>query len=207
MILNNTVRLGVATLAVAGACLVGAPQAQAQPPGGGMPPEIQAKIKAWQKWREQHKNLQTLSDMVYQIGELDKDPSNALNKDQAKKIITVLKPWHTKKEMSEDEAKTLSKQIGSVLTTKQLKKMSTIETPTQRMAKGGGFGGGGGRPGGGGPGGGRPGGAGGGGFKFPDPPAKGWNPFNPDSLPFEQARPMAKKRMDDFMGDLEKRAK
>jgi hypothetical protein len=44
-----------------------------------------------------------------------------------------------------------------------------------------------------------------GGFTFPDP--KDYNPLNPDTLPFEQFRPMAKQRMTEFTGNLQKRAK
>jgi hypothetical protein len=81
-------------------------------------------------------------------------------------------------------------------------------------APGGGRPGGAGAPGGpGGPGGGRPGGPGGrmggpgGSFKMPDPPKHGYNPLNPDTLPFEQSRPGAKKRLDEFTSKMQAKTK
>lgn len=191
-------------VAVIGVATVVTPGAQAQGGGGfQMPPEIQAKIKAWQKWRDTHKGISQLQTLMFQLRELDKDPANKLTKPQAKKVLGAIKPWRTKATMSDDQAKSVVKQISGDLTDKQLKKMSTFQPPWARMGgggggrPGGGFGGG--RPGGGGPpGGGRP-----GGFTFPDP--KDYNPLNPDTLPFEGMRPQAKKGMDDFMADLAKR--
>ena len=207
MHLFKTVRLGLATLLVAGACAAMTPGAKAQGGGGfQMTPEMQAKIKAWQKWRESHKNISTLQTMLYQVREVDKDPTTQLDKKQAGKMLSIMKTWRNKPTMTDDQAKEVSKQVGAILNEKQLKKMSTIQTPWQR--RGGGGGGGGGRPpgGGGGGGGARPAG-GSGGFKFPDPPAGGYNPINPDTLPFEQMRPQAKASIDGFMADLSKQAK
>ena len=48
---------------------------------------------------------------------------------------------------------------------------------------------------------------GGGAPSFPDPPAKGWNPINPDSFPFEQAKPKMKEGMSKLIADLKARAK
>ncbi len=206
MNLRNLLRWSAAVVAVAGVCLAGTPSAQAQGGfggGGGMPPEIAAKIKAWQKWGDSHKNAQTLSDMIFQIGEMNKTAGFELDKKQASTLLGIINPWRSKPDMSESEAKEVNKKIGASLTTKQIKKMTTIETPRQKMRKnGGGMGGGGGaRPGGGG-------GAGGaGGFKFPDPPKGGWNPLNPETFPFEMARPQMKAGMDKFVGDLQSRAK
>jgi hypothetical protein len=214
MQLWKTMRFGLAALMVAGTLAMFAPRAEAQFGGGGqMPPGIAEKIKKWQKFREDHKKVQQLGDLVYQVGEMNKDPNTALDKNQATKMLAIIKPLRNKKTMSEDEAGKVIKDMTAMLNTKQIKKMTTIETPSQRMARGG-FGGGG-RPGGGGPGGGggRPGGGGPGGggrpggFTFPDPPKEAWNPFNPDSLPFEQARPRAKASMNEFMSTLEKRSK
>lgn len=223
MRIMNTVRGGLAAVLAVGLVTTLTPSANAQGGGfggGGMPPEIQAKIKKWQKWREQNKDITAFSDMIFQLGELNKTDA-ALDKKQSGQVASILKPWRAKTKMTNDDAKGLQKKISGLLTTKQLKKMATIETPTQRMQRGGfGGGGGGGRPGGGGPGGpgggggprpggGGPGGPGGrpGGFTFPDPPSGGMNPLNPDTLPFAQMRPQQKKRLDDFMADLEKRSK
>ncbi len=198
MKIGKILKIGLVTLTIAGSISMNNP-ALAQGPGGGMPPEIAAKIKLWTKWRESHKNLSNLQTMLYQVRKIDESPGTELSKDQSKKVVSVLKTWRNKQDMSEDQAKSVSKQIGSVLSEKQLKKMATEQPP---WARGGG--GGGGRPGGGG-GGARPGG--GAKFTFPDPPAGGYNPLNPDTLPFVQMRPQAKHDGDAFISSLDKRAK
>jgi uncharacterized membrane protein YgcG len=204
MKLSGIMRYGLAALLTVSVVLVGSPRASAQGgPGGFQPtPEMRAKFAAWQKWREANKNLSNLQTMFIQVQQMDKDPQVQLTKPQAGKMLTILKTWRSKPTMSDDQAKQVSKAIGGMLTDKQLKKMSTIQPFGGMRRGGGGFGGGGGRPGGGG-GGGRP----GGGFTFPDPPKNGYNPLNPDTLPFERMRPMAKKAIDDFTADLQKRAK
>jgi hypothetical protein len=176
---------------------------------GGFPPEVQAKFKALQKWREEHKNLSSLSTMLYQVEEVNKDSAYKLDKSQSAKMLTIINSWKSKDSMNEDQAKSVSKQISGLLTDKQIKKMTTVQPR---------FGGG--RPGGGGPGGPRPGGFGGpggpGGGKMdpkqfakmiPDPPKKPYNPLNPDSFYIERVRPMMKKNMDDFTSSLQKQAK
>ena len=71
--------------------------ALAQPPGGGqMPPEIAAKIKAWQKWRDNNKNLSNLQTLLYQVRELDKKPDTQLDKKQAGDLLGIVKTWRTK---------------------------------------------------------------------------------------------------------------
>jgi hypothetical protein len=198
----------ISTLGLAGVCcLVSVPGARAQGPGGGMPPEIAAKIKAWGKWRDAHKGISNVQTLFYQVEQMDKEKGYELNKVQSGKLLGIIKPWRTKPEMSDDQAKAMMKSVTGMLTDKQVKKMTTIQPPWARQGGGGGAGGGGGRPGGGGAGGGggRPGGAGG--FKFPDPPKGGYNPLNPDTLPFEQMRPMAKKNMDEFTAELQAKSK
>ncbi len=171
-------------------CFAGSIQipVNAQGFGGGMPPEIAAKIKLWSKWRDSHKNLDVLQTMLYQIRFIDKTPETALSKEQAGKAANVLKAWRHKPDMSEDQARSVSKQLGDIMTIKQIKKMSTIQPPWKK------------------PGGMKP-PAGGAKMTFPDPPAGGYNPINPDTLPFVQMRPAAKHDGDAFISDLEKRAK
>jgi hypothetical protein len=207
MRLISAMRYGLAAVLTVGVCAVSAPPTLAQGPGGFQPtPQMRAKFAAWQKWRENNKSLSNLQTMLFQVREMDKDPAVQLNKPQSAKMLVILKKWRNKPTMSDDQAKQVSKQIGSMLSEKQLKKMTTIQGPGMRRG-GGGFGGGGGRPGGpGGPPGGRPGGRPGG-FTMPDPPKNGYNPLNPDTLPFERMRPMAKKSMDEFTASLEKRAR
>jgi hypothetical protein len=194
--------MSLSALTLAGLLFASLNSARAQFGGGQMPPEIAKKIKAWQKFGDDHKKLMILGDQVYQIGELNKEKGYELDKKQAGSILKVINQWKPKTSLSESEAGTISKQLTSPLNAKQIKKMTTIETPRQKMQKaragGGGAGGGGPRPGGGGA---------GGGFSFPDPPAKGWNPINPDSLPFEAMKPRAKESMKKFMADLQARSK
>jgi hypothetical protein len=170
---------------------------------GGLPPAMMAKIKAWQSWQERHKSLSTLQTMLFQIRAMDKDSGTRLNKSQAKRLLAIYSKWQSKPSMSDDQAKAVSKEIGALLTDKQLKKMTTMKNPFARRGAG--------RPGGGpgGPGGGRPGGGpgGAGGFQIPDPPKAGYNPMNPNTLPFAQMRPMAKRSQAEFLGQLKKEAK
>ncbi len=197
---RTILRMSLSALTLAGLLFASLNSAQAQFGGGQMPPDIAKKIKAWQKFGDDHKKLMILGDQVYQIGELNKEKGCELDKKQAGTILKVISQWKPKTSLSESEAGSISKQLTSPLNAKQIKKMTTIETPRQKMQKaragGGGAGGGGGA---------RPGA--GGGMSFPDPPAKGWNPINPDSLPFEAMKPRAKESMNKFMADLQARSK
>ena len=158
---------------------------------------MMAKIKKWQKWSETHKNCANLGDLIGQISEMDKMPGFALNKGQATRVMALIRPSQGKKELSEDEAKSLTKAITNVLTTKQLQKIATIVPASKKWGRGGGGGMGGGRPAGGPPKGGAP-----GGFNLPDPPKGGYNPLNPDTFPMEMVRPRLKAGMNDFMTGL-----
>lgn len=222
---------------VAGIALSAAPSARAQfggpPPGGGpgggpggfqMTPEMQKRFKAMQAWRDNHKNIVALQQTLRALGDMDQDPTTKITPAQAKKILPVLKTWRTKPVMTDDQARSVNKQVTAALTIPQIKKIA--------MTRGGGFGGGrrggGGQggPGGGGFGGPRPGGfggpgGGGGGFGGPRPGGGGpggrgggfdpsrlkdYNPLNPDSFPFEQARPRMKQRIDGLIASLKARA-
>ncbi len=172
-----------------------APGAMAQGVGGGqMSPEMQARMKAWQKWRESHKGLANLQTMLFQIRQLDKDPSTQLTKAQAAQMLPILTAWRHKPTMSDDQARQVSKQLGSILTVKQLKKMSTFQFRRRGGA------GSGPRPAGAGSGQRRPGG-------FPNPPTGGFNPLNPESLPGSQQRPQSRRSVDELIEALSKRAK
>ena len=185
-----------------------APAAFAQgPPGGGggfqMTPEMRAQMQKFQKFREANKNVFQVSQTLRRIAGLDENPKNALTKDQAKKILGVVKPWRKKPVMKDEEARNVLKQITAPLTVAQLKAISQSDG---RGGRGQGFGGGGGgfgRPGGGGPGGGGPGGGPGGrpgGFRMPDP--KPFNPLNPESSSFYKADPQRGKRMLDRFNEM-----
>ena len=224
---------GLAALALMGTLLIGARNAQAQRPGGGMPPGMMQKMKAWQKWNDSHKKLTLLNDEVFQVEKMNAEPAYALSKGQAVKMLQILNPWRLRPSMTEEQASALNKQISNVLTMKQVKRMKQIEAPSARMRNRG-FGGGrpdgdrrpgsgrpegGGRPSGGasggraggpspngGTGGRRPGGPPPGGRGFPDPPRAGWNPLNAASAPFPQARPETKRRADAFFAALQHKA-
>ena len=202
-------RLGLALVIAGGAMGLAGKPAMAQGPGGGqMPPEIAAKIKLWQKYSEQHKKASELGMTVRKIEGMNKEDGFKLDKAQSAKVLTVMKTWSSKPILTEDEAGTAMKQLNSVLTVKQIKKMTTMPSG---FGRGGGAGGG--RPGGGAPGGGAPGGGGrpgapggpGGAMTFPDPPKTGINPFNPNSMSGPM-KDMAKKNLDTFKADLEKQA-
>ncbi len=183
----------LAAALLVGALTVTAPSAKAQ---GGPPPALMAKFKAWGKYMEQHKKLTALGDQISKIGKLNDDPANALDKAQAGKMLALLSPVKSKAILTDDEASVLNKKIGNLLTVKQIKALTLIESPSEKWKKGG-------------AGGGR-GGAGGGmpdANKFPDPPAHGWNPLNGETFPMAMARPMVKQGMQQFFAGLEKRAK
>src|SRR5207249_12253005 len=98
--MNRTMK---AVLPAAALALVGQ-AALAQGPGGGgfqMTPEMQAKMKAWQKFRENNKNLDNVQRTVRGFRRLDDDPKTQLNKDQAKKILAVVKAWRHKPVMKD----------------------------------------------------------------------------------------------------------
>lgn len=196
--MTRTARLAVGAAMI---CLFGA--AHAQNPFNLTPQQqaqLQAKRKAWEKWRESNKHVSALGQTVMGFGTLEADPKTKLTKEQAKKIVPVLKQWRVKKTMTNDQALQVNRALTAPLTDAQLKKIATAP----RTGRGGpGFGGGARMGGGNRPGGGqRP------QFdisKMPDP--KDYNPLNPDTLPFEGIRAQAKVRMDKLIKDLAARAK
>ncbi|MEP6755335.1 MAG: hypothetical protein ABJA67_07530, partial [Chthonomonadales bacterium] len=85
-----------ATLSICFGMLLGT-TALAQGGGGqGMPPEMAAKIKGWQKFQEGHKNFTSLQKAMIGFAECEKDPKTALNKGQAKMILGLIKEWEKK---------------------------------------------------------------------------------------------------------------
>ena len=219
--MNNRRTVLAAASAVA-LCVIGGVTAHAQgggpggAPGGGfqMSPAAQAKMQSWRKWRDSHKNLGLLTRTVRGVEEVDKDPATKITKDEAKKMLAVIKPWMSKPVMKDADALTVNTQLNKILTLPQIKKMASMMAP--QGGRGGGQGGGGGRPGGGGGGfgggqggpggGGRPGG-GGGGFdpsKMPDP--KEYNPLNISTIPDSPMTSRTKARITAFIALLKQRA-
>lgn len=205
--------LKASTLALV-AVVLAAP-AFGQGPGGfgQMTPEQRARMQQFQKWRDSHKNLMAVGRNLQAITYLESKPSTALTKDQAKKILAVLKTWRKKPAMTDDQAKQVNKQLTAPLNKAQITAMVTM--PRRNRAGGGGGmgpGGGGGRPGGMGMGagapGGRPGGPGGPGgnrprFQLP----QAFNPLNPDGLPAGPMRERSKQRLDGLVTTLQAKAK
>lgn len=190
--------------------------AQAQGPGGGgfqIPPAMQAKFKAWQHWRDSHKNVTSLQRTLGALGDMERDPRTKLTKPQAQKALAVIKKWQSKPALTDAQALQVNKQLTAPLSLAQIKKIAMAS-----QGRRGGFGGGGGGRGPGGGGGGRPGGGfgggrpGGGGGRPPmDPNAfpapKDYNPLNANTLPFARQRPRAKQRMAQLMAVLAASAK
>ena len=135
----------------------GAPRSRGQNAPGGpggpggmaqMPPEMLAKMKAWQKWNDAHKPIGDLQTLLRKVSRLDQESGAELTKPQAVKMLAIMKPWRTKTEMTNDQANGVMKAVTTVLTPTQVAKLATMQG-----RRGGGVGG---SPGGGGPG--RPGG-------------------------------------------------
>src|SRR5687768_2433623 len=152
----------------AAAMFVLAPSALAQPPGGQggpggfqMTPEMRTRMQKFQKFREANKNDFQVQSNFRRLRNLEENPKTKLTKDQAKKILVVVKTWRRKPVMTNDQAKGVLTQLTGPLNVSQLKAISQSDSRGGRGG-GGGFGGGGGRGGG-------FGGGGGGGFGGPRP--------------------------------------
>src|SRR5438094_2631663 len=103
--MNRAVKLLLPLAAVA----VLAPGAFAQPPGGAggfnPSPADRAKMEAMRKWNENNKNVRQVQRTLFRVARLEEDPKNALNKDQARKILAVIKAWRHKPVMKDEEAR------------------------------------------------------------------------------------------------------
>lgn len=190
--------------------------AQAQGPGGGgpggfqLPPAMQAKFKAWQHWRDNHKNVTSLQRTLGALSDMEQDPRTKLTKPQARKALAVIRKWQPKPSLTDAQALMVNKQLTATLTLPQIKKIAMASQGRRGGGFGGGGGGGRGPGGGGGFGGGRPGGGGGGRpamdpNAFPSP--KDYNPLNPNTLPFARQRPRSQQRMAQLTAALAASAK
>jgi hypothetical protein len=217
--MKSVLKMVVPALAVT--ALAPAAFAQGPPGGGNIPPEMRAQFEKMRKFRDNNKNVFQVQSTFRRLRRLDENPKTQLTKDQARKILAVVKPWRRKPVMKDDEARKVNLALTAPLTVAQLKAISQSDG---RGGRGQGFGGGGGfgggrqggggfgRPGGGGPGGGGPGGGPGGrpgGFRMPDP--KPFNPLNPESSAWYKANPQMGQRMvqgfNEMITKLEARAK
>lgn len=191
--------LTVLSIAVSGATAQTANRPQ-------MSPEVQAKMKAWQKWRDSHKNIESLQRTIGGLEALEKDPKLKLNASQAKSVVTILKTWRTKPTMTDAQALKVNKDLTAKLSLAQLKKIATTRGGMGMRER---------RPGGGAPSA-QPGNRTGGNqprtgtrrmdpSRFPSP--REYNPLNPSTLPWENMREGAKKRLETLTKQLTARAK
>ena len=104
--------LMVAATLMMAALVTGPVLAQGGMGGFQMPPEL---TKAMDKMRTARKNRMMIGRTVRAIAELNNDPKTALTKDQAKKVVAVLDKWATKPDMTEDQAKQVSKELTAPL--------------------------------------------------------------------------------------------
>ncbi|MCC6730122.1 MAG: hypothetical protein IT208_12360 [Chthonomonadales bacterium] len=164
--------------------------------------QLQAKRKAWETFRENHKHVTALQSTLMGFAAMQQDPRTRLNKAQARKVLPVLKAWRKKPVMSDAQALKVTKQLTASLTPAQLSKIAAAQSRRGRGGPGG-PGGPGARRAGGGPGGG-PGGPGGTRrfdiSRFPDP--KPYNPLNPNSLPFERMRTRFAQHLDQMTAQI-----
>jgi len=177
------------------------------------------------QFSNEHKFTFQLMQMVRKIGEIDRDPKYTLKPAQAKRVLGVLKPWRSKPKMTQEQAKSILKQLKTALTIDQLNAMARIKErrpggpggpgggpggPGMGRPGGGGFGGGGMGAGGGfgGPGMGRPGGTGGQGNRprMDLGSRKNFNPFYKNPKPEQGFGARGAKRTDDFFAALQAKA-
>ena len=127
-------------LPVAAAALFLAGSAHAQRPGGfggpPMPPEMQAKMKAWETWRGTHKNVSALQRTLGGMTRLEDSPATRLTRPQAKTVLAVLAKWQSKPSITDAQAKQITAQLLAPLSAAQRQQLTQPGRP-------GGFGGGG----------------------------------------------------------------
>jgi polyhydroxyalkanoate synthesis regulator phasin len=97
------------------------------PPEGGVPPQVS-------EFREKHKYTFQLMETVRKLMEMEKDPKVALTKEQAKRVLDILKPLQKKEKLTQEEAKEVLKELKKVLTAKQLTAMGKIKPQRRPMA-------------------------------------------------------------------------
>lgn len=163
-------------------------------------PEMMAKFQAWRRFYDNNKNLDRLRKTLMGFRDIEKDPKTQFTKQQAREILAVYKQWKNKPALTDDQAKTINKELTKSLTMAQIKVLAAASDP---MRGGRGFGGGS-RPAGGGPGGmGRPGAGMTNPANFPDP--RPYNPLNPDTNPMKAVNPEGHKRMVQMLNEFIKK--
>ena len=134
-----TISVGIAaTAAIALLALGNAQTAHAQGGfgggGGGFqpPPEMMAKIKKWQAWRQSHPHISALGQTMRGMGELDKNPATQITKPQAQAILAAIKPWRSKPVMTNDQALQVNKAITRPLSIPPVS-YTHLTLPTKRI--------------------------------------------------------------------------
>jgi hypothetical protein len=74
-----------------------------------------------------------LSRLIGGIAMLEKEKKAPLNAAQAKRIVTAIKPWRTRKTMSDDQAKSLYMSVNNVLTSKQKNELDRVAAKGRRF--------------------------------------------------------------------------
>ena len=150
--------------------------------------------------REKYKYTFQLTTMVRHIEEINKDKKYTLTSAQAKKVLAILTPWRSKPKMTQDQAKTVARNLKKVFTAAQLNAMARIK-PHSGQGPGGrspGQGGQGGPP--------RNGQAGE--RRHFDPNSmKDFNPFNTKVAKGDTRAAERAKRWNEFFAALQKKAK
>ena len=72
---------------------------------------MMAKFKAWQKWRDNHKNITALQQTLGGFQLMEQDPRTQLNKAQAHTVLAVLGKWRAKPVMTDAQARQVNQQI------------------------------------------------------------------------------------------------
>ncbi len=113
--------------------------ALAQGPGFGgssPPPEMMAKIKAWQQWRGTHKHVETLQQTLRGLTAVEQDPKTQMTKPQARAALAVLRTWSGKPSITDAQALAINKKLTDNLTLPQLQKYAAATA--RRGGRGGG---------------------------------------------------------------------
>jgi len=126
----------------------GAAWAQGMPGSGSgfPPPEMQAKMAAWQTFRDSHRHVRQVERLLSGLSQLDGNSATKLTRAQAKAILPVLQTWHTKPVMTDAQAAQVSKKLMASLTVAQTRKLTAMAAARRGPGTSGGPGGPGGPP-------------------------------------------------------------
>lgn len=131
--MKNTFRTGLASIALLPCFAL----AQA---GTAASKQIEVKRAAWQTWRGSHPNVIALQHTVVTLSSLQNDPLLKVNAKQASGILAVFDEWGKKDKLSDNRAKSLDRQIKSLLSSAQIQAIKDAPQlytrPPQSQSKG-----------------------------------------------------------------------